>query len=493
MKNINKILLVVPPALTLDYYRDIAPLPPMGLGYLASIAEGLGIKVKIVDFLARGWHQEDKLGHGIIRIGSSDEEIKEYIREFDPDLIGITCQFSRQNKMYHHMFSLIKSIKPECLTLAGGAHVTVCPEEILNSPFCDYIICGEGERTFERLISALEKKEDLSLIDGLGWKSGAKLFINEKREWIKDLDSLPFPAYHLMELERYFGLKSAHGLRHKNKFSSIVTSRGCFGKCAFCSAKKAWGNIFRARSVGNIIKEMKKLKSEYGIEELLIEDDNVTADPKRAKELFTAMIRENIGLTWDTPNGVGVWSLDEELISLMKDAGCLKLNFPLESGSQEVVDRIIKKPVRLIQARKLIEYCRKIELDYGIFLVVGMPGEKIKDIWQSFRFAAKCKCFNPSISVATPYPGSELFEECVKNGYFVNNFSFDGLFTRGFMIRTKDWSPNQLRRAILWGELYLKWRKLLSEPAAFFKKAAEYIINPLKIISYFSKYKCACR
>jgi len=462
----------------------------MGLGYLASVAEDLGLEVKIVDFLARGWHQEEKLGNGFMRIGSSDKEIKECIKEFDPDLVGVTCQFSRQNKMYQHILSLVKSVKPECITLAGGAHVTVCPGEILNSPFCDYIISGEAEYSFKELILALQKQDAISSIDGLGWKSGERVFINEKREWIKDLDSLTFPAYHLMELETYFGLKSAHGIRHKNKFCPIITSRGCFAKCTFCSAKNAWGNVFRPRSVNNIISEMKKLRDEYGIEELLIEDDNITADPKRAKELFTAMIKEDIGLNWDTPNGVGVWSLNEELVSLMKDSGCLKLNFPLESGSQEVIDKIIKKPVRLTEAKKLIEYCRRIKLDYGMFLVIGMPGEKIRDIWQSFHFAVECRCFNPSISVATPYPGSELFQECVEKGYFVNNFSFDGLFTRGFMIKTADWNPEQLRRTIILGELYLKWRKLLSEPIAFFRKAAGYIVNPLKIISYFRKYKC---
>lgn len=167
-------------------------------------------------------------------------------------------------------------------------------------------------------------------------------------------------------------------MRHKKRFSPIITSRGCPAKCTFCSAYKVWGNRYRLRSVDNVIEEMRLLRDRYGVEELMFEDDNVTANPKRAKELFSRMIEEGFNFIWDTPNGVGVWSMDEEMLDLMKQSGCIKLNFPVESGSQYVLSNIIQKPLKLKKVVKLTEYCRKISLDYGMFLVIGMPGENLK-------------------------------------------------------------------------------------------------------------------
>lgn len=462
---IRKVLLIVPPAhTTVNPYRDINPLPPLGLGYLASVIEREGIEVNILDCLVRGWNQEVPVSDNIIRVGLFDEQITDFINQFDPDLIGVNCQFSRQYKIHHHLFSLIKKIKPKCIVVAGGAHVTVCPQEVINDINCDFIITGEAELSFKNLVLAINKGGALGTIDGLGLKLNNKIHLNPKKEWIADLDSLPFPAYHLMELKRYFGLDSSHGSRHRERFCPVVTSRGCPAKCTFCSANKVWGENYRARSVKNVLEELKLLKNQYKIEELMFEDDNVTANLKRAKELFSGMIKEKLDFVWDTPNGVGVWSVDEDLLDLMKESGCLRLNFPVESGSQRVLKNIIKKPLNLARVKQLIRYCKKIKLDYCMFLVIGLPGETIKDIWASFKFAASCGVYNPLISVATPYPGTQLFEECRAKDLFEREFSLDDLFIRGFMIKTDIWNKYELQRALNRGIIYLKFMKLINHP-----------------------------
>ena len=233
---------MAPPAFTRRALRDINPLPPMGLGYLASIVERLGIQVKILDCLMHGWEHEEYVNENLVRVGLSDKEIQEHIIQFKPDIIGINCQFSRQYKIYHQMFSLIKNIDPRIIVVAGGPHATVCPEEVLGDDNCDYLLIGEAEDSFRELIEALQQDTQISTIDGLGWKTGDKLNINPKLRLIKDLDSIPFPAYHLMELDKYFGLDASHGTRHRKRFSPIITSRGCPAKCTFCSAHQVWGN-----------------------------------------------------------------------------------------------------------------------------------------------------------------------------------------------------------------------------------------------------------
>lgn len=459
----------------------------MGLGYLAAVIENMGINVRILDCLIRGWDHEEKVDNLLIKVGLSDDEIEHHIREFKPDLVGINCQFSRQYKIYHHLLALVKRIHPECITIAGGPHVTVCPTEILKDQNCDFILLGEADEAFKTLIESLIQGTDLKSIDGLGWKSEGKLIQNEKSKWIVDLDSIPFPAYHIMELERYFGLSASHGMRHKKRFSPIITSRGCPAKCTFCSAYKVWGNRYRLRSVDNVIEEMRLLRDRYGVEELMFEDDNVTANPKRAKELFSRMIEEGFNFIWDTPNGVGVWSMDEEMLDLMKQSGCIKLNFPVESGSQYILNNIINKPLKLTKVVKLTKYCRKINLDYGMFLVIGMPGEKLNDMWTSIRFAAYCRCYSPHISVATPYPGTKLFEECRQNGYFVHKFTLDDLFIRSFIIRTPDWDEHDLRGILLKAYIYLSIRIMMNNPGALFTRIIEKLNNPLSVLNYLKR------
>lgn len=480
---LNRILLIAPPAFTMRAWRDINPLPPMGLGYLASIAERSGIQVKILDCLVHGWEHEEYVDENLVRVGLSDQEIQDRIIDFKPDLIGVTCQFSRQYKIYHGMFSLVKKIDQRIIVVAGGPHATVCPEEVLNDDNCDYLLSGEAEDSFRELIEALQQDTEIATIDGLGWKADGRLNFNPKMSVINVLDSIPFPAYHLMELDKYFGQEASHGARHRKHFCPIITSRGCIAKCTFCSAHQVWGKRYRMRSVENVIEEMRLLKDLYGIEEVMFEDDNVTADAKRAKVLFSRMIEEHFNFAWDTPNGVGIWSLNEEIVDLMKQSGCINLNFPVESGSQRVLTEIIRKPLNLDKVRRLIKYCQKIELNYGMFLVIGMPGETLKDIWTSFRFAAECGCYTPHISVATPYPGTELFDKCNKNGYFVREFSLDELFIRSFPLSTPEWSDRDLKRTFFKGRVYLKYREIIDNPKVLFNLISKFVCSPQTMLN----------
>jgi anaerobic magnesium-protoporphyrin IX monomethyl ester cyclase len=479
---IKKVLLIAPPAYTFQATRDINPLPPIGLGYLAAVIENLGIEVAILDALMLGWEHEEKVDELLIRVGLSNQGIEDCLRRYDPDLVGISCQFSRQYRIYHELLATIKKVKPECLTVAGGAHVTVCPKEILGDPHCDYIIMGEAEESLKDFLIKINKDEDISSVDGLGWKSNGIIHLNKKEKWVTNLDSLPFPAYHLINFQHYFGLKTSHGARHKSSFSPIVTSRGCPAKCTFCSAKRVWGGRYRFRSVEHVIAEMRLLRHRYGIEEIMFEDDNLTANPRRAARLFTRMIEERFNFTWDTPNGIGVWSIDEALIDLMKQSGCVNLNFPVESGSQEVLQQIIKKPLNLSRTKDLMAYCRKIGLSYNMFLIIGMPGESLGDIRKSFRFASECGCYQPHISVATPYPGTELYDICINNGYLSKSYDLQDLFIKSYMIKTADWNEHDLKKIMSWGQLYLLLKGGVVDPLQLLKRVTRNLREPSQLI-----------
>jgi anaerobic magnesium-protoporphyrin IX monomethyl ester cyclase len=489
MRRISKVLLLAPPAFTFKNNRDINPLPPMGLGYLASVIERMGLEVDILDCLILGWEKELPVDEVLIRVGPTDAEIADYIARFKPDLVGVSCLFSRQNKIYHHMFDLIKAVDRNITVLAGGAHATVCAQELLTNPNCDFVMAGEAEDSLKDFIQRVNKGENISTVDGLCWRDGETFVIRDKRDLINDLDGIHFPAYHLMRLEQYFGLKSSHGLRHKNRFSPIISSRGCPAKCTFCSAHKVWGKFYRLRSVDNVLSEMHFLKDKFGVEEIMFEDDNLTADAQRTHDLFTRMIDEKLNFVWDTPNGTGIWPLEEPILDLMQASGCINLNFPVESGNQRVLNYVIGKPLKLDKVVRLTKYCRTIGLNYGMFLVVGMPGERISEMWDSVHFAAECRAYSPHISVATPYPGTRLYETCVKNGYFARPFSLDDLFIRGYLIKTPEWDDNDLRVFLEKANLYLKFKHAVDEPMYGLNLLRRKIMHPNEVTSFISRIR----
>lgn len=467
---VNKVLLFIPPAVTFNDDIDINPLPPLGLAYLGAVLEKNGIQVKIVDSLAEGWNNRIKINDNIIRIGLSFEQIGKIINDFNPDIVGVNNLFTKQRNNAHKIYALTKKIDKNIITVGGGAHPTAMPELALSDENLDYVVLGEGEHSFIELIKVIEGKSNLSALDGIGYKENGKIKIIPKTNFIRELDLLPFPAWHLLNMEGYFGLKSSHGQRTSKCFSPVITSRGCPAQCTFCSAHKVWGRQFRSRSAENVVRELKQIREEYGIEEILFEDDNLTLDPERAERIFDGMIEERLNLKWDTPNGIAAWTLNERLIDKMKESGCFRLNFALESGNQEVLDHIIRKPVQLEKVKPLVEYARKIGIEVGIYLVLGMPGETQEQIWDSFRLAEELGIFSPFISIATPYPGSELYELCRKKQYLRDDFNLDDLYIKSFSISTQDMDGQKLKKIVSQGHRYLLFASLRKAPLFFLKK-----------------------
>ncbi|MDD5596479.1 MAG: radical SAM protein [Victivallaceae bacterium] len=485
MKKITKVLLMNSPALSGKASRDINPIPQLGLGYIAACLEKIGKEVMICDFLLEGWDTEVDVDDNICRVGSTNDEIKKAISAFAPEVVGLSCQFSRQHSIYLEMLALIKEIDHNIITVCGGGHATVVPDAVLQSPNCDYLILGEGEYTFSELIEALENGNDINCLDGIGYKKDGKCIINPKKRWIEDLDAIPFPAYHLMHLQRYFGLVASHGERHKARYCPIITSRGCTASCSFCTAKEVWGRCYRMRSADKVIEEMKLLKEQYGIEEIMFEDDNLTANKKRAEEIFHKMIDENLNFIWDTPNGISIWPIDEHTIDLMKQSGCVRINFPVESGSERVLRKIIKKPVNLEHVKRLVKYCKKIKLDYNFFLVIGMPGETLAEMFQSIKFAAKCGALDVHISIATPYPGSELLRICQENGFLKGEYDFENLYIRSAIIETPDFTHDDI--IALMGNIYryLSIQRAIRNPWKYLLMA---IKDPVGLFRFFWNY-----
>ena len=487
-QKINKILLINPrnqACLMEDSGAlNFGKMLPLGLAYLAAYLERLEYRVEVIDMIAEGFENQEKLENDRVRIGLADDQLIERTRQFKPDIIGISSLFSPQDKEIKYLADLLKLNFSSTPIIVGGAHPSCASEIVLRHPTIDYIIIGEGEKPMAELLRRLNGGVSLDDQAAIGFKNAdGVLHINKQFDFIENLDTLPMPAYHLFEMAKYFGKMSVQGERRTEKFLPMITSRGCPFLCTFCTANQVWGRRYRKRSPENIIQEMRFLKEKYSVEEIVFEDDNITLDMQRAEKLFDLMVESKLNLQWTVPNGIAAYALTPSLISKMKDSGCQKINFAIESGSQRVLSEVIKKPLNLDKVGALIKHSRHIGLEVGAFFIFGMPGETLEEVRETFRYIRKYKLLSANISVAFPLLGSKIYETVMANGYFVDSNSFNDirmLSSEGFQIQTPDWTAEELKRVVKSENAKAKFYIMLTSPGllfSFLRKSPKHILR----------------
>ncbi|PIN86226.1 B12-binding domain-containing radical SAM protein [Candidatus Woesearchaeota archaeon CG10_big_fil_rev_8_21_14_0_10_44_13] len=486
-KKIDRIMLIQPPYTIL---KDMPKgcQPPLGLAYIAAVLENEAYGVKILDAVAEGFNDEVKLNGGFIKYGLSWDEIKERISDFKPDMVGVSCLFSMQSQNAHKVCEIAKKVDSRVYTVLGGAHPTSCPKEVMEDKNVDFIVLGEGERSFLELIKKLEKghKNSLSDIDGIVFRKNNKTIINPKTRFIEDLDGLPFPARHLLPMDKYFRINKPHGsMAKKSPNTPLITSRGCPANCIFCSIKGVWGKKFRSRSPENVLLELEHLKKQYGIKEIQFEDDNLTFNKERAERIFDMMVENNLDMSWTTPNGVALWALNESLIKKMKNSGCYRLCFAIESGDPYVLNKIIKKPLDLNHAKRIIKYAKKEGIESDAFFVVGFPEETKEQIKRTFRFARDLDVDNVNFFIATPYPGTELYDQCRKKGILGDFSDYSCLNVKKASIETDNFSRKYLEREVAVQGMLFRLNLLIRHPMVFFNRVVvRFFRQPGFFVSY---------
>lgn len=405
----TKVLLITP-FLTL-YEDDPAGIsPPLGLAYLASSLESLNIPVKVFDIAAEGINQKKEVGKKI-RYGLGEEEIITRIREEKPLIVGISCQSTLHAKDAHEVAKIVKKANLKILVVMGGAHPSAVPEEVLHDKNVDLVVRGEGEITFGEIVKSFSQKSDLSKIKGVSWKKGKRIIHNLQRSYIKDLDTIPFPARYLLPMAIYFreAAKSTSYTMGK-KVMTMVTSRGCPGNCIYCAVKAVWGREWRGRSAKNVVDEIELLIKEYRADEVHFLDDSISVDKKRLESICDEIIRRKLKIKWTTPNGIAIWLLDKDLLLKMKKAGCYRLTFGLESGNKEILSNFIGKNYDYSKAKEMIRFASKIGLwTIGTF-IVGFPFETREQINDTINFAVSTDLDMAVFYIANPFPGTKMYE-----------------------------------------------------------------------------------
>ena len=475
-KNIKKVMLIFPTGKVIKWRFHHCDIP-MGLAYLAAVIRD-DFDLKILDGRAKFQRIVPKNSKWEY-FGYSPEEIAEQVKEYKPDVVGISCLSSFHFPDIVDLFARIKEVDPQLITITGGTHPTFLAEEIMPKyKSIDFIVLGEGEIVFRELLLKIKSGEDYSDMDGLAFRQGDDYRINPKTKYIEDLDSLPYPAFDLFPLDFYQKKNVPFSVSFRSKKTlPIMTSRGCASRCVFCASQKYWGQRFRMRSAENVLDEIEHMVKKYGSKEIQFIDDNLTQNKERAKKIFQGLIDRNIDIHWNTPNGVAVWTLDEEMLKLMKRSGCYELTVAFESGDQDVLNKIIKKPLNLEYARKMVHKMKELDIQVHSFFISGFPGETKEQIERSFAFAKTMDLDSAWFFVANPTPGSELYDICKKKGYINDDFSFENIEYSLSHIKHDDFMPGELEQLIIKQFNNYNLGQLARHPFRFLKKYLGVIIS----------------
>ncbi len=425
MKEISRILLIKPPLYMTNELMEFLSFPmPLGLMYLASALEKEGMTVKILDFLIEDYKNIVKIDNQQIwRVGLSNQEIIAKIKEFKPDLIGITNSFTAQFPAALDMAKTCKSIDPSIPIVIGGVHPSAAPRESISCEFIDYAVVGEGEKTLIDIINYIKgliKENELRSCYFRSKEDKNKIIFNGFDKLIENLDSLPFPAYHLIDMEAYFKAakfdSTTRGGSYE-KWASLITSRGCPYSCIFCSEHLVYGKKWRGHSPKYVASQIRFLIEKYKIKNFSFDDGNFTFDTLRAEEIMN-LIRE-FKIKFIFPNGIRADKLSFSLAKKLKEAGCQELTLAFEHGDQDFVNKVIKKSLNLEVALENLAYLRKLKIPITAFFIFGIPPENRQTLNKTIAMILKVakKGVVPNISLAMPLPGTEMTEDSIIRGY----------------------------------------------------------------------------
>jgi len=372
--------------LTRPNYESHIITPPLGLGYTSSYLKQFNYKTKIIDGL---------------NLGISNDEIVKRCKGYD--LVGISCM----SDYFLNVVDLSKKLKAAGLIVViGGSHPSALPKLTLENTNADFIIIGEGEEIFLELIKKIEKNQQVCNIPGIFTKNSKQII---KRDFIKNLNELPFPDWEQMDPRKY--KKAPHGaLIKKFPVAPITTTRGCPYNCKFCASPKLWNKKIRFRAPENVIEEMKYLIKDFGVREIHFEDDNLTLKKDHIEKICRLILKNNLKISWACPNGIRADTITPDLLKLMKKSGCYYIALGFESGNQEILNNI-NKETNLATLRNAAEMAEKQGIMTQGFFIFGLPGETEKTISETINFSKKISLSRAQFLLLDVLPGSQLWDE----------------------------------------------------------------------------------
>lgn len=354
------------------------PEVPIGLITLAAYLLECGQEVQVIDACA----EETSL-----------EALEPQIEAARPEIVGIDCKWTNDYFRATEIAQLVRRAAPKAVTVFGGHHATYTHEQILRElDTVDVIVRHEGENTFAELVQAVRRQASLETIPGLSYRQDGRIHINPNRPMMPDIDALPMPAYHLLNMNLY------------GDAVSIVTNRGCPYKCIYCGTNQMWGTKWRPRSASHVVDEMALLHQEYNKAHIIVRDDVFTVDKRRVLEICRLVRERGYDFTWGITSKVNL--ISPELLSAVAEANCTEIYYTVESLNQESLDLLgLKTSVE--QVKCAVEWARDAGIDPICYYMLGIPGETREKVMHTIEFAKQIGRYR--FNFLTPYPGCDLY------------------------------------------------------------------------------------
>lgn len=413
-------LLIHPPCEEEIYQRFLGLVaPPIGLAYVAAALENDGHEVMIIDMPAEA---------------KDVDEVKEDIERCRPDVVGVYCATYRVNHA-NEVINTAKEVDASIKTLMGGPHASLLAEDCMKNENLDVVVCGEGEVTMPELIRAWESDGNLAKVKGIVFRVSRNQGIvrNPPRE-LADVDSLPYPARHLLPMDKYrlFGTF---------KLGTMISSRGCTFGCHYCSVAAIYGRRWRPRSAERIVDEMEHLQKNYDIDVLTFMDDNFDLDKKRVMMLCDEIRERDLDILWGYQSASVI--KDEEMLKKLRNVGCRILTYSIETSSRKSID-VMKKKINMQQVRDVFQISKELGMIRIANIILGLPGETKKDVEESIELARALDPEYALFFLPTPYPGTKFYETAEKMG-MIKELDWSKYDTANPIIETEQLSLDELR------------------------------------------------
>lgn len=401
LKHKEKMLFVTPSYINSVYKNSkmktvMATFPFVGTAVLAGAVNMHGHDVAVADLNITN----DPDGYLISKLES-----------FNPDYVGISFTTPLFNEV-KKIVEIVKNFNKEIIVIAGGPHASAMPQQTLENTLLDIIVIGEGDHTIVEILSGKEWKS----IQGIMFKNEKNLISTPPRNLIENMNDLPYPAWHLYDVSKYRGTPL---FNRRNPLGFFETSRGCFSRCAYCSSRNIFGMKFRCKTPERVVDEIEYMLK-IGFREIHPIDDGFTTNIDRAKAICNEIIKRGIKMPWYPQGGLRVDRVNKELFDLMYKAGCYRIPFGIESGSQLILDNV-KKGIKLEQVVNAVKWANEAGLETLGYFMLGLPGETVETIEETISFSQKLNLHYAKFALTIPLPGSPLYDDWKKSNLIKTN------------------------------------------------------------------------
>ena len=334
--------------------------------------------------------------------------LRDRLEKWKPQVVAVSV-LTCEAESLHRIAEMAREINTDTTVVTGGAHISSCTNDVVEDKNIDILVVGEGETAFTELIRRISHNENLSGIPGTVLRVNGEMEWGPPGERISDLDSIPFPAWDLINISDYARMGRAGNTR-RGRYLPVFTSRGCPYHCCYCH--KVFGKNFRFRSAENVVEEIKQIVDRYGVTDIEIFDDAFNINHDRAKTICRMLIELDFGLSLAFPNGVRADHLDKELVDLLAKAGTTNMAIGVETASPEL-QKAIGKNLDLATAKKAVTLADKAGIVTSGYFMLGFPGETREQMQKTIAYAESMDLFFASFFIVTPYPGTPLWDHVV--------------------------------------------------------------------------------